>query len=111
MDITVRIPLPFRSFTEGKGEVKVKARDIAECVQCLETEYPGLREMLRDSKGKLNRFINLYVNGRNIRFLRKLATFLKPNDEVSIIPAIAGGRFNIDRSLFKLSPQSVLKGL
>ena len=92
MSITVRIPTPLQKLTGDQGEVSAAGASVQELLQDLERKYPGLKERLCDPSGKLRRFVNLYVNEEDIRFLKQEATPLKDGDEVSIIPAIAGGR-------------------
>jgi molybdopterin synthase sulfur carrier subunit len=91
MAVKVRIPTPLQNLTERNGEVTLGGATVGEVLAALETQYPGLRERLRDDSGKLRRFINLYVNDEDIRFLQNEETPLKDSDEISIIPAIAGG--------------------
>lgn len=91
MPVLVRIPTPLRRVTNGVGEVKGQGKDIAELIDDLERQYPGLRERLLDETGELRRFINMYVNEEDVRFLAGKATALKDGDDVSIVPAIAGG--------------------
>ncbi|MBI5144715.1 MAG: MoaD/ThiS family protein [Candidatus Omnitrophica bacterium] len=91
MSIKVRIPTPLQKLTENKAEVEAEAKDIRELIEDLERKFPGIKERLCDEKGALRRFINIYVNEEDIRFLEKDNTPLKDKDEVSIIPAIAGG--------------------
>jgi len=90
MAIKVRIPTPLQKLTNGKAEVDCSARNIAELVEALEKDYPGIKERLSEG-GKIRRFINLYVNDEDIRFVNKEETVLKDGDSVSIVPAIAGG--------------------
>ena len=92
MPVMVRIPTPLRSITKGTAEVQAKGETVDAVMQDLERQYPGLRERLMDEKGELRRFINLYVNEEDVRFLQSLKTTLKDGDTVSIVPAIAGGR-------------------
>ena len=92
MPVTVRIPTPLRSITKGSAEVPAKGQTVDDVMQDLERQYPGLRERLVDEKGELRRFINLYVNEEDVRFLQGRTTALKDGDTVSIVPAIAGGR-------------------
>jgi molybdopterin synthase sulfur carrier subunit len=92
MPVTVRIPTPLRAVTKGHAEVQAKGDTIDELVGDLERQFPGLRERLVDEGGELRRFINIYVNQEDIRFLENKATAIKDGDEVSIVPAIAGGR-------------------
>lgn len=91
MSIKVRVPTPLQKITKNQAEVVAKAGDIRELIEDLEKNYPGMKERLCDENGKLRRFINIYVNEEDIRFLQKDETQLKDGDEVSIIPAIAGG--------------------
>lgn len=90
--IKVRIPTPLRPLTHGQGEVEAKATSIADMIENLNAAHPGLKERLCDEKGDLRRFVNMYVNEEDIRFLKGKDTELKDGDEVSIVPAIAGGR-------------------
>lgn len=89
--IKVRIPTPLRPLTKGQGEVEAKAASIADMIGSLDAAYPGLKDRLCDDKGELRRFVNIYVNEEDIRFLNGKDTSLKDGDEVSIVPAIAGG--------------------
>jgi sulfur-carrier protein len=89
--IKVRIPTPLRPLTKGQGEVEAKAASIAEMIGSLDAAYPGLKDRLCDDKGELRRFVNIYVNEEDIRFLKGKDTSLQDGDEVSIVPAIAGG--------------------
>lgn len=91
MGVKVRIPTPLRSLTQGLGEVEVEGASIGQLIQNLDGKYAGLRERLCEENGNLRRFINIYVNEEDIRFLQGLDTPLKAGDEVSIVPAIAGG--------------------
>ena len=91
MSVRVRIPAPLRSVTEGKSEVTVEAGSLGQALSALETQFPEIRPRLRDDEGSLRRFVNLYVNGEDVRFLQGLETGLQSGDEVSIIPAVAGG--------------------
>jgi molybdopterin synthase sulfur carrier subunit len=89
--VTVRIPQPLRNLTNDQSVVKSGGSTLAETVTDLETTYPGMRERLLDEGGELRRFVNIYVNGEDVRFMDGLATGLKEGDEVSIVPAVAGG--------------------
>ena len=91
MAITVRIPTPLQKLTGDKPEVSASGGTISEMIQDLEQKFPGLKERLCDGQGNLRRFVNVYVNEEDIRFLKQESTPLKDGDEVSIIPAIAGG--------------------
>lgn len=90
MAITVRIPTPLQMLTNGKPEVVCSVKNVKELVDALERDYPGMRERLSEG-GKIRRFINVYVNDEDIRFLNKEETALKDGDTISIVPAIAGG--------------------
>jgi sulfur-carrier protein len=92
MSVLVRIPTPLRAITKGQGELKADAASVKELIDQLDQEYSGLRARLCEDDGNIRRFINVYVNEEDIRFLQGPATPLKSGDEVSIVPAIAGGR-------------------
>lgn len=91
MSIKVRIPTPLRKLTNGSDEVTAAGSNVAEIIEDLEKAYPGLKERICEGDGKLRRFVNIYLNDEDIRFKNNLETELKENDELSIIPAIAGG--------------------
>ncbi len=90
--IKVRIPTPLRPLTKGQGEVEANGTNVGEMIEHLNTSHPGLKDRLCDEKGELRRFVNVYVNEEDIRFLKGKETLLKDGDEVSIVPAIAGGQ-------------------
>jgi len=92
MAINVRIPTPLRKLTQDKETVQTTGKTINEIVENLEKQYPGLKERLCDERGELRRFVNIYLNDEDIRFAQGKATAVKDGDEISIIPAIAGGR-------------------
>jgi len=92
MGILVRIPTPLRSLTRGAAEVQGTGDTVADVIENLEVSHPGLRDRLLDEGGELRRFVNIYINEEDIRFLDGLKTVLKDRDDVSIVPAIAGGR-------------------
>ncbi|HRI53711.1 MAG TPA: MoaD/ThiS family protein [Pseudomonadota bacterium] len=87
----VRIPTPLRKYTQGQEAVTVSAATVAELIEALEAQHPGLRERILDDKGAVRRFVNIFVGEDDIRFLNQLATPLTDATEVSIVPAIAGG--------------------
>lgn len=89
--IKVRIPAPLQKITQNKQEVSLEAANIKEVISELENQFPGMKERLLDESGKIRRFINFYVNDEDIRFLKQDETPLSDGNEVSIIPAIAGG--------------------
>ncbi|MFQ5846492.1 MAG: MoaD/ThiS family protein [Candidatus Methylomirabilales bacterium] len=90
MSVLVRIPTPLRTLTQGQAEVQGEGGCVQDLIENLETRYKGLKERLCDGRD-IRRFINIYVNDEDIRFLQGTATPLKPGDHVSIVPAIAGG--------------------
>ena len=90
MAVTVRIPTPLRTLTGGADEVSADGGTVAEVIESLEANHPGMKERLCDEKG-VRRFVNLYANDEDIRFLDNLETTLKEGDTLSIVPAIAGG--------------------
>jgi len=92
MAVLVRIPTPLRAVTKGASEVQAAGDTVADVIDDLERQFPGLRERLVEEGGAVRRFINVYVNQEDIRFLQGGKTTLKAGDEVSIVPAIAGGR-------------------
>lgn len=89
--VTVRIPTPLRTLTAGKDEVPVSGDTVADVIDGLEKSFPGIKDRLCDEKGTVRRFINVYANDEDIRFLDNLKTVLKDGDSISIVPAIAGG--------------------
>jgi molybdopterin synthase sulfur carrier subunit len=91
MPIPVSIPTPLRPLTENLDTVEVDGGSIAELLGALDKKYPGIGERLLDAQGNVRRFVNVYVNGEDIRFLQDKDTPVKQGDEVSIVPAIAGG--------------------
>ena len=92
MAVLVRIPTPLRSLTKGQAEVQVAADNVADLIDDLEKQFPGIKERLVDEGGEVRRFINFYINEEDVRFLQGSKTELKTGDQVSIVPAIAGGR-------------------
>lgn len=91
MAIYVRIPTPLRTLTGGKEQVEVKGATVREVIDDLERKHPGIKDRLCDEKG-VRRFVNIYQNEEDIRFLDALDTAVKDGDSISIVPAIAGGR-------------------
>ncbi len=91
MAVKVRIPTPLRKLTNNQEEVSAEGATVAEVIEDLERNYPGLKERICDADGNLRRFVNIYVNDEDIRFKDNLTTAVKDGDELSIIPAIAGG--------------------
>lgn len=91
MSVQVRIPTPLRRFTGGAEEVGASGSTIAAVMDELEKKFTGIKERLCDEQGRVRRFVNIYVNGDDIRFLNGIETSVKDGDEISIVPAIAGG--------------------
>lgn len=91
MGVTVRIPTPLRRMTGGADKVELEVSDLSQMIDRLESDYPGVKERLLDEDGELRYFVNIYVNGEDIRFDQGLNTAIKSGDEVSIVPAVAGG--------------------
>ena len=90
---TVRIPTPLRRLTGNQAKVQVGGSTISELIGALEQAHPGIKDRLVDESGEIKRFVNIFVNGEEIRTLQGPATVVKDADEVSIIPAMAGGVF------------------
>ena len=92
MPITVRIPTPLRKLTNELDTIVAdESETLAQLIDVIEGQYPGLKERICDETGELRRFVNVYVNGEDVRFLSGLQTSLEPDAEVSIVPAVAGG--------------------
>jgi len=91
MSLKVVIPAPLRKFTQGADTVQVEAKTIQEVLDNLNAKYPGIRSSVCDETGSIRRFINVYVNGEDVRFLDNLATPVSDGAEVAIVPAISGG--------------------
>ena len=87
----VRIPTPLRKYTGGAEAVQADGATVAALVADLDKRHPGIRERICDDSGAVRRFVNIFVNGEDIRFLQNLDTAVKAGDEVSVVPAIAGG--------------------
>ncbi len=92
MSAQVRIPTPLRRLTNGVTEVNVQASTLQEVVADLERQYPGLNGRICEANGDIRRFVNVYINGEDVRFLGGLSAAVKDRDEISIVPAVAGGR-------------------
>ena len=91
MSAKVRIPTPLRKLTNNEEIVEVNATTVGDAITELQSRFPGIRERLLDDQGAVRRFVNVYLNEEDIRFLQNQDTPVKNGDEISIIPAIAGG--------------------
>ncbi|MGE5263572.1 MAG: ubiquitin-like small modifier protein 1 [Acidobacteriota bacterium] len=91
MAATLYVPTPLRKLTNGQSQVKFNAATVAEMIDRAEREFPGFRERVLDTDGEIKRFINVFVNGVDVRTLQGKATAVKDGDQVSVIPAMAGG--------------------
>ncbi|MGD1716860.1 MoaD/ThiS family protein [Dapis sp. BLCC M172] len=91
MAIKVLVPTALQKFTNNEAKIECSAGNISELIESLETKYPGIKKSLCDDQGEPRRFLNFYVNSEDIRFLDGTKTALNDQDEVSIVPAVAGG--------------------
>lgn len=91
MAVIVRIPTPLRRLTQNLAEVETDGANIETIIENLDTNYPGMKERICDDEGNIRRFVNIYLNDEDIRFLDGKATSVEDGAEISIIPAIAGG--------------------
>ena len=91
MSVMVRIPTPLRRMTNGKAKIEVDPANLGELVEQLNGEFPGFKDRLVDENGELRYFVNIYLNGEDVRFMDGLNTSTKEGDEISIVPAVAGG--------------------
>jgi molybdopterin synthase sulfur carrier subunit len=91
MAVKLRIPTPLRSLAGGAAELSVEGSTVSDVLDALERDYPGFHERLFDERGEIRRFVNVYVAGEDIRFLKGVDTPIKDGEEVSIVPAVAGG--------------------
>ncbi len=91
MAITVRIPTPLRRVTDGQDKVNTEGETLRQLIDSMESQYPGIKERLCDEDGNLRNFVNVYVNGEDVRFMDGIDSATGDGDEVSIVPAVAGG--------------------
>ena len=91
MSIVVRIPTPLRRLTNGQDKVDVDGESLGGVIDAMNEQYPGIRERICDDQGQLRNFVNVYINGEDVRFLQGLETATTDGDEVSVVPAVAGG--------------------
>lgn len=92
MSATVRIPTPLRKVTNGEDKASVSAGTMDDVVDSLEQQFPGIKERICDTDGGLRSFVNVYINGEDIRFIDGMSSAVTSGDEVSIVPAVAGGK-------------------
>ena len=91
MSVMVRIPTTLRRMTNGKDKVEVESANLGDLVEKLNGEFPGFKDRLVDEEGELRYFVNIYLNGEDVRFMDGLNTSTNSGDEISIVPAVAGG--------------------
>ena len=91
MSIVVRIPTPLRRLTDGQDKIDVDGDSLGSVIDAMNDQYPGIRERICDDQGQLRNFVNVYVNGEDVRFLQGLETATSDGDDVSVVPAVAGG--------------------
>ena len=91
MSVTIRIPGPLRRVTNGQSQVSVEATTVAEAIDSLDSEHEGIKDRICDETGDLRYFVNVYLNGEDVRFLDGTNTIVNAGDELSIVPAVAGG--------------------
>lgn len=108
MEVYIRIPSPLKKLAGDQDVIKGQGSTVGEVIHWLTETYPNLKERLRDENGEVRRFINIYVNDEDIRFIKNLQTPLKDGDRISIIPAIAGGSF-IKRRVTLTFPPKLIK--
>ena len=92
MSVKVKIPTPLRKLTSNQSEVEVQGNTIGSILSDMESSYPGIKDRICDESGDVRRFINIYVNEEDIRFMDGTGTSVKDGDKISIVPAIAGGK-------------------
>ncbi len=91
MGVMVRIPTPLRRMTNGQSKVEIESADLGELVEKLNSEFPGFKDRLVDENGELRYYVSIYLNGEDVRFLDGMSTSTNEGDEISIVPAVAGG--------------------
>jgi len=107
MEVNVRIPAPLKKLAGGQDVIKANGSTVGEVIQWLAETYPDLKERLQDEQGGVRRFINIYVNDEDIRFIKNLETPLNEGDRLSIIPAIAGGAYSRRRVTLTFPPELI----
>jgi len=108
MGVHVRVPSPLKRLAGGQDVINAEGRTVGEVIQWLTETYPELKERLRDEQGEVRRFINIYVNDEDVRFIKNLETPLKEGDRISIVPAIAGGS-SLGRRVTLTFPPELIK--
>lgn len=106
--VKVRIPTPLRRLTGGKDEVEVEGKTVREVIEKLDALYPGVKERIFDSNGALRRFVNIFLNDEDIRYLKELDTPVSDGQVISIIPAIAGGK-TVKKKIYLTYPPELVK--
>ncbi len=91
MSVMVRVPTPLRRLTDGQDKVEADGADLRGIIDSLDGQFPGMNDRLRDETGELRAFVNVYINGEDVRFLQGLDTAIDTGDEISVVPAVAGG--------------------
>jgi molybdopterin synthase sulfur carrier subunit len=109
MAVKVKIPVPLQRLTQGKEEVEGEPGTVISLIEGLDKKYPGLGERISEG-GKLRRFVNIYVNEEDVRFMKNEETAVSDGDEVSIVPAIAGGGILFETKKGRYLPSIQLKG-
>lgn len=107
MEVRVRIPTPLKKLAGEQDVINAKGSTVGEVLQWLTETYPGLKERLRDEQGEVRRFINIYLNDEDIRFIKNLETPLEEGDQLSIVPAIAGGSLSKRRVTLTFPPKLI----
>lgn len=107
MHVRVRIPTPLKKLAGEQDVVLAQGNTVREVIQWLTETYPGLNDRLRDEKGEVRRFINIYVNDEDIRFIQNLESPVKDGDQISIVPAIAGGAVPKRRVTLTFPPEQI----
>ena len=92
MSVSVRIPTPLRKVTNGEDKAAADGDTVSAIIASLDSQFPGIKSRLCDDNGELRSFVNIYVNGEDIRFMDGMESWGSSGDEISIVPAVAGGR-------------------
>ena len=108
MSTTVRIPGPLRRYTDNADKVQVDAGNLVDVINQLNSLFPGIQDRLLDDAGEMRYFVNVYLNGEDVRFLQGLQTPIKDGDEVSIVPPVAGGSQNLNQDQFPEETETII---